>query len=56
MDSGDIDIIITNDQNDSSIFNKFIKALQDRGIIVEILTKGKTKSMVIGKKVLRMAV
>ena len=49
MDSGDIDIIITNDQNDSSIFNKFIKALQDRGIIVEILTKGKTKSMAIGK-------
>jgi len=49
MDSGDIDIIITNDQNDSSIFNKFIKALQDRDIIIEILTKGKTKSMAIGK-------
>ena len=48
-DSGDIDIIVTNDQNDSSIFNKFIKALQDRGIIVEILTKGKTKSMVMGQ-------
>ena len=47
--SGDIDIILTNDQNDSSIFNKFIKALQDRGIIIEILTKGKTKSMAIGK-------
>ena len=48
-DSGDIDIIVTNDQNDSSIFNKFINALQERGIIVEILTKGKTKSMVMGR-------
>jgi len=48
-DSGDIDIIVTNDQNDSSIFNKFINALQERGIIVEILTKGKTKSMVMGQ-------
>ena len=47
--SGDIDIILTNAQNDKSIFDKFIKALQDRGIIIEILTKGKTKSMVIGK-------
>jgi len=47
--SGDIDIIITNAQNDKSIFDKFIKALQDRGIIIEVLTKGKTKSMVIGQ-------
>ena len=47
--SGDIDIILTNAQNDKSIFDKFIKALQDRGIIIEILTKGKTKSMVIGQ-------
>ncbi len=48
-DSGDIDIIVTNAQDDKSIFDKFIKALQERGIIVEILTKGKTKSMVMGK-------
>jgi len=48
-DSGDIDIIVTNDQNDSSIFNKFIEALQKRGIIIQILTKGKTKSMVMGQ-------
>lgn len=48
-DSGDIDIIVTNDQNDSSIFNRFIEALQKRGIIIQILTKGKTKSMVMGQ-------
>jgi len=47
--SGDIDIILTNAQDDKSIFDKFIKALQERGIIIEILTKGKTKSMVIGQ-------
>jgi len=47
--SGDIDIIITNANDDKSIFDNFIKALQDRKIIIEILTKGKTKSMVIGK-------
>jgi DNA ligase (NAD+) len=47
--SGDIDIILTNAQDDKSIFDKFIKALQDRGIIIEILTKGKTKSMVMGQ-------
>ena len=47
--SGDIDIILTNAQDNKSIFDKFIKALQDRGIIIEILTKGKTKSMVIGQ-------
>ena len=47
--SGDIDIIITNSNDDKTIFDKFIKALQDRKIVIEILTKGKTKSMVIGK-------
>jgi DNA ligase (NAD+) len=47
--SGDIDIILTNAQDDKSIFDRFIKALQDRKIIIEILTKGKTKSMVIGQ-------
>jgi NAD-dependent DNA ligase/DNA polymerase/3'-5' exonuclease PolX len=47
--SGDIDIIITNAQDDKSIFDKFIKALQDRKILIEILTKGKTKSMAIGQ-------
>jgi len=47
--SGDIDIIITNAQDDKSIFDKFITALQDRKIIIEILTKGKTKSMAIGQ-------
>ena len=41
--SGDIDIILTNAQDDKSIFDKFIKALQDRGIIIEILTKVKQK-------------
>ena len=47
--SGDIDVILTNDQNDRSIFDKFIGALQERGILVEILSKGKSKSLTIGK-------
>ena len=47
--SGDIDIIITNSRDDKSIFANFIKALQDEGILIELLTKGKTKSLTIGK-------
>ena len=47
--SGDIDIIITNDQDDKTIFDKFIKALQKRKIVIELFTKGKTKSLTMGK-------
>ena len=49
QNSGDIDVIITNSNNDSGIFKRFIAALQKHGIIVEILSKGRTKSFAIGQ-------
>lgn len=47
--SGDIDVVITNKNNDKSIFDKFIKELQKENIIVELLSKGSTKSLTVGK-------
>jgi DNA ligase (NAD+) len=47
--SGDIDIIITNDKDDREIFGKFIDELEKEKILVELLSKGATKSLTIGK-------
>jgi len=47
--SGDIDVIITNREGDHSILDKFITELQKEDILTEILSKGKTKSLTIGK-------
>jgi DNA ligase (NAD+) len=47
--SGDIDIIITDKNNDNTIFSGFIKALLEKSIVTELLSNGKTKSMAIGK-------
>ena len=47
--SGDIDIIITDKNNDKTIFEKFINRLVDEKIIVHKLTDGKTKTLVIAK-------
>ena len=47
--SGDIDIIITNDKDDRTIFGKFIDELEKEGVLVELLSKGATKSLTIGK-------
>ena len=47
--SGDIDIIVTNDQDDRGVFEAFLKALQKKGIILELLSKGKIKSLTIGR-------
>ena len=47
--SGDIDIIITNSDNDPKIFKDFIDKLEKENILVEILSKGAKKSMAIGK-------
>ena len=47
--SGDIDVAITNENNDKSIFDNFIKELQKEGILVELLSKGSTKSLTVGK-------
>ena len=47
--SGDIDVIITNESDDKILFDKFIDVLKEKGILVEILTRGKTKSLTIAK-------
>ena len=47
--SGDIDIIITNEENNIESFNKFLDALIKEKIIIEVLTRGKMKSLTIGE-------
>ena len=47
--SGDIDVIITNEENNIDSFNKFLDALIKDGIVIEVLTRGKTKSLTIGE-------
>ena len=47
--SGDIDIIITNENNNVDVFNKFLDKLVEEKIIIEVLTRGKTKSLTIGQ-------
>lgn len=47
--SGDIDLIITNKDNDRNAFIKFIDALIDEKIIIEVLSRGKSKSLVVTK-------
>lgn len=43
--SGDIDVIIT--ARDDKIFNDFLDKLIEKNIIIEVLSRGKTKSLVI---------
>jgi len=45
--SGDIDAIITSD--DPTMFTRFIDTLLERGIILEVLSRGKTKCLVIAR-------
>jgi len=47
--SGDIDVIISNDHNDSSVLNTILDELVNNNIILEFLSRGKIKSMVIAK-------
>lgn len=47
--SGDIDVIITNEFNDFSVFNIIIDLLIKEKIIIEVLSRGKIKSLVIAK-------
>jgi NAD-dependent DNA ligase len=47
--SGDIDVIVTDSQNDKASFDAFIDALIKKGLLVEILSRGKTKSLTIGQ-------
>ena len=48
-DSGDIDVIITNSKNNRIVFDEFLNALKEENIIIEFLSKGKKKSLTIGK-------
>ena len=43
-DSGDIDICISDPNNDSNVFVKFIDALIEKNILIEVLSRGNTKS------------
>jgi DNA ligase (NAD+) len=47
MNSGDIDIIITS--KDENTFKTFIDSLIEKNIIIEVLSRGKTKCLVIAK-------
>ena len=47
--SGDIDIIMTNDDNNGKILDMFLQKLVEDKIVLEVLSKGKTKSMTIGQ-------
>ena len=48
-DSGDIDIIVTSNNNNKTIYDKFLKNLHKNNIIEEFLSNGDKKSMVIGR-------
>lgn len=47
--SGDIDIIITNDNNDKKALDDFLDNLIKEKIILEVLSRGKTKSLTIAR-------
>lgn len=47
--SGDIDIIITDEKNDVSIFHKFLDLLIEKSLIIEVLSRGDVKSLCISK-------
>ena len=49
VNSGDIDIIITNNDNKITAYTKFLDKLIKDKIIVEILSRGATKSMTIAR-------
>jgi NAD-dependent DNA ligase len=48
-ESGDIDLIFTSYNNNKKVFENFIKKLQAKKILLEILSKGESKSLTIGK-------
>ena len=47
--SGDIDVIITNCENNHEVFDHFLDNLISEGIIIESLSRGKTKSLTIAR-------
>ncbi len=49
QNSGDIDIIITNRENNNNVMKLFMDRLIEDKIVIEILSRGKTKSLTIAK-------
>ena len=47
--SGDIDIIITNKDNNIAAYQKFLDDLIKKNIVIEVLSRGTTKSLTIAK-------
>lgn len=47
--SGDIDLIITNRDDDRGALNDFIDALIKDNIVIEVLTRGETKSLTVAR-------
>ena len=47
--SGDIDLIITSKSNNKKVFEEFLDALIEEKVLIEVLSRGKTKSLTIGK-------
>ena len=47
--SGDIDLIISNDGKNKKMFHQFIDALIAKGVVIDVLSKGKIKSMVMAQ-------
>lgn len=48
-DSGDIDVIVTDDSGDVSVFKRFLDELRTAGIIIETLSEGASKSLAISR-------
>jgi len=48
-DSGDIDICISDPNNDTGVFNRFIDALIEKKILIEVLSRGNTKSLGVSR-------
>lgn len=49
LTSGDIDVIITNKQNNTAAFTAFLDQLITEKILIEILSRGQTKSLTIAQ-------
>lgn len=48
-DSGDIDIIITHEENDRNVFAQLLDLLIKKNILIEVLSRGDTKSLGVSK-------
>lgn len=47
--SGDIDVIICDEKHDNNLFKKFIDKLIEKQILIEVLSRGKVKTLGISK-------